>query len=118
MDKVSFIIFCIAFHEISVTDHSHSFCVVLRRKLHQLLPSVFASDPMDEVAKGGKLSEAYHRMSKLGIIQKVRHTNDSIIRRHFEKKVGMVRDEISSARNFILYGVPVACAIFYCYKTN
>ena len=104
------------FHEIRIANYPHSFVVVLRRKLHQLLPSVFASDPMDEVAKGGKLSEAYHRMSKLGIIQKVRHTNDSIIRRHFEKKVGMVRDEISSTRNFILYGVPVVCAIIYMNK--
>ncbi len=76
-----------------------------------MLPSVFASDPMDEVAKGGKLSEAYHCMSKLGIIQKVRRTNDSIIRRHFEKKVGMVREE--TRNNFILYGVPVVCAIIY-----
>ncbi|KAK1745227.1 hypothetical protein QTG54_004518 [Skeletonema marinoi] len=50
---------------------------MLRRKLHFLLPSVIDSDPMDEVARGEKLSEAYHRMSELGIIQKVRLANDN-----------------------------------------
>merc|ERR1739842_227611 len=85
---------------------------MLRRKLHFLLPSVFANDPMDEVAKGGKLSEAYHQMSQLGIIQKVRLVNDSMIRDHFERKVGMVRDsdKKSFIKKVILYGLPVACA--------
>jgi len=85
---------------------------VLRRKLHVLLPSVFASDPMDEVGRGGKLSEAYHRMSQLGIIQKVRLVNDSMTRDHFERKVGMVRDndKRSFIKTVILYGLPVACA--------
>ncbi len=57
----------------------------------------------DEVATGGKLSEAYHQMSQLGIIQKVRLLNDSMIRDHFERKVGMVRDsdkKVSSRRPF------------------
>lgn len=88
---------------------------MLRRKMHFLLPSVFASDPMDEVSRGGKLSEAYHRMSQLGIIQKVRLANDSMIRNHFERNVGMVRDndKRSFSKKVVLLGLPVACAVLY-----
>ena len=88
---------------------------MVRRKLHFLLPSVFASDPMDMVARGGKLSEAYHRMSQLGIIQKVRLANDSIIRNHFERSVGMVRDDDkrSFTKKVIFYGLPLACAVVF-----
>ena len=88
---------------------------MLRRKLHFLLPSVFSSDPMDMVARGGKLSEAYHRMSQLGIIQKVRLTNDNIIRDHFERSVGMTRgdDKRSFTKRVIFYGLPVVCAVAF-----
>ena len=88
---------------------------ILRRKMHFLLPSVFASDPMDEVSRGGKLSEAYHRMSQLGIIQKVRLANDSMIRNHFERNVGMVRDndKRSYSKKVVFLGLPVACAVLY-----
>merc|ERR1712146_442787 len=87
---------------------------VIRRKLHQILPSVFAQDPMDEIASGGKLREAYHRMNQLGIIPKVRLANDTTIRNHFERTVGMVKDNDggqSFIKKVILYGVvPVAFA--------
>ena len=85
----------------------------IRRKLHSLLPSIFSSDPMDDIARGGKLSEAYHRMSQLGIIQKVRFANDKIIRDHFERSVGMVRDDpkASFVRRVTLLGLPVVCAV-------
>mmetsp|Transcript_27007 Transcript_27007/g.39506 ORF Transcript_27007/g.39506 Transcript_27007/m.39506 type:complete len:387 (+) Transcript_27007:186-1346(+) len=87
---------------------------MLRRKLHFLLPSVFDSDPMDEVARG-KLSEAYHRMSELGIIQKVRLANDSMIRDHFERNVGMVRDsgKGSFTKKVVFYGLPIVCAVAF-----
>ncbi len=77
--------------------------------------TVFASDPMDMVARGGKLSEAYHRMSQLGIIQKVRLANDSIIRNHFERSVGMARDDDkrSFTKKVIFYGLPLACAVAF-----
>ena len=67
---------------------------------------------MSEVSKGMKLSEAYHRMSKLGVVPRVRATNDQIMRAHFERTAGMVREDESSGvmKKIIMYGLPVAAA--------
>jgi 2-polyprenyl-6-methoxyphenol hydroxylase-like FAD-dependent oxidoreductase len=61
----------------------------IRQSLHRALPTFFDPDPMDEVSRGGKLSVAYDKMSKLGIIQSIRATNDTMMREHFEKTCGM-----------------------------
>ncbi len=54
-------------------------------------------------------------MSQLGIIQKVRLANDSMIRNHFERRVGMVRDDgkRSLIKKVILFGLPVAFDVVY-----
>jgi len=65
----------------------------IRTTLNKYFPRFVDPDPMNEITKGMKLSEAYHRMNELGFIQKIRATNDRIMREHFEKTVGMVRDE-------------------------
>ena len=69
---------------------------MFRTNLHRALPMLFDLDPMDEVSMGGKLSVAYDKMNKLGIIQKVRATNDKLMREYFEKKCGM---RVSSSSN-------------------
>ena len=84
----------------------------IRRTLNGLLPWLVDPDPMSEVSKGMLLSEAYHRMSKLGVISRVRKVNDGIMRDHFEKETGMVRtdDTAGVVKKFCLYGIPVIAA--------
>jgi len=81
----------------------------VRRTLNRLLPWLIEPDPMTEVSRGMKLSEAYHLMSKYGVIRKVRAVNDDIMRDHFEKTNGMVREEISGsvAKKMVLFCLPV-----------
>lgn len=88
---------------------------VLRRKLRIFLCFLSLLQIHDDVNRGGKLSDAYHRMSQLGIIQKVRLANDSMIRNHFERRVGMVRDDgkRSLIKKVILFGLPVAFDVVY-----
>jgi len=69
---------------------------MIRTSLHKHLPMLFNPDPMDEISRGGKLSVAYDKMSKLGIIQKIRETNDKMMREHFEKTCGMTVSSSSS----------------------
>jgi len=83
----------------------------IRRTLHGMLPWLVDPDPMSEVSKGMSLSEAYHRMSKLGVIPRVRRVNDNIMRNHFEIESGMVRKEDAGIMKKICsYGLPVAAA--------
>jgi len=69
---------------------------VIRGKLNRMMPSLFDMFPMDEIPIGGKLSVAYDKMTKLGIIPKIRATNDSVKRNYFEKSCGMVTESSSS----------------------
>lgn len=85
----------------------------IRQKLNKYFPWLVAPDPMNEIPKGMKLSEAYDRMSKLGSIKHVRRENDDIMREHFEKCVGMVTED--KARNgmmykCLMYGLPIVAA--------
>ena len=83
----------------------------VRRTLHGLVPWLVDPDPMSEVSKGMRLSEAYHRMSKMGVIPRVRKMNDDIMRTHFEMKTGMVRnDDEGIVKKICFYGLPVAAA--------
>merc|ERR1712038_1125446 len=68
-----------------------------RQAMHHLLPSLCDQDPMDEIAMGGKLSVAYDKMSRLGVIEQIRATNDRIMREHFEKSCGMTSSSSSSS---------------------
>jgi len=90
----------------------------IRRKLNKLLPSLFDMDPMDAVATGSKLSVTYDKMSKLGIIQKVRRTNDNIMRKHFEKTSGMVieaKSYMGVIRSGVMLGI-TALVVSYGYQ--
>lgn len=84
----------------------------IRRTLNGLVPWLVDPDPMSEVSKGMLLSEAYHRMSNLGVISRVRKVNDGIMRNHFEKETGMVRtdDTAGFMKKIYLYGIPVGAA--------
>ena len=85
----------------------------LRQTLNKFLPWLVDPDPMNEIPKGMKLSEAYDRMNKLGAIRRVRQENDSIMREHFEKTVGMVTEDgpkFGLFKKCIMYGLPVAAA--------
>ena len=65
----------------------------VRRWLNKIFPSwLVSAEPMQEIGRGMKLSEAYDRMHKLGYLARSRHVNDDIMRRHFESKVGMIKD--------------------------
>eukprot|EP00956_Cyclotella_meneghiniana_P021918 scaffold40636_cov64-Cyclotella_meneghiniana.AAC.3 len=84
----------------------------IRQTLNKYLPGLVEPDPMNEIPKGMKLSEAYNRMSKLGIIPKVRKENDDIMRNHFEQCVGMVTEDgkVGFLYKFALYSVPFVAA--------
>jgi kynurenine 3-monooxygenase len=85
----------------------------IRQTLNKYLPWLVEPDPMNEIPKGMKLSEAYNRMSKLGAIKRVRKENDDIMREHFEKTVGMVTEEKSKLGvlyKCVVYGLPVVAA--------
>lgn len=84
----------------------------IRRTLNGLMPWLVDPDPMSEVSKGMRLSEAYHRMSKLGVIARVRKVNDGIMRDHFERETGMVRtvDTAGVMKKICLCGIPVVAA--------
>ncbi|KAL7548312.1 hypothetical protein ACHAWF_011611 [Thalassiosira exigua] len=84
----------------------------IRVTLNSFLPWLVAPDPMSEVSKGMKLSEAYSRMVGFGAIQRVRAENDRIMREHFEEKTGMVVKK--GGRGFLskvaIVGLPLAAA--------
>lgn len=88
----------------------------VRRTLHGLVPWLVDPDPMSEVSRGMPLSEAYRRMSQLGVIQRVRRNNDDIMRDHFEKETGMVRSGDArwrAAKTIGVYALPVAAAALF-----
>jgi hypothetical protein len=84
----------------------------IRQTLNKYLPWLVEPDPMNEIPKGMKLSEAYNRMVKLGIIQRVRKENDTIMREHFEHSVGMVTDKVRSGLLYkcVVYGLPIVAS--------
>ncbi len=75
---------------------------LFRSRLNRFMPSLFDMYPMDEIPRGGKLSVAYDKMCKLGIIQKIRATNDKIKREHFEKSCGLVTDSSTSVSKIVM----------------
>mmetsp|Transcript_19117 Transcript_19117/g.28057 ORF Transcript_19117/g.28057 Transcript_19117/m.28057 type:complete len:506 (-) Transcript_19117:450-1967(-) len=109
----------LSFHTYSLSPGQQITLMVrqnVRIALNKLLPWIVDRDPMYEIPRGMKLSEAYHRMSKLGVIQRVRRNNDDMMRSHFEKSVGMVRDDESAGImnkmfRYVMVPVFVACAV-------
>jgi len=83
-----------------------------RRTLNKFFPYFFDKDPMDDLAATGiQLSEAYDRMTKLGVIPKARYVNEKIMRDYFERKIGMVKDEdMGTMKRVFYYGLPVVAA--------
>jgi kynurenine 3-monooxygenase len=93
----------LSFHTFSLSSSRQLSMMIgqnIRRKLNRMLPMFFPMDPMDEVDRGGKLSTAYDKMNKLGIIKKTRAINDTIIREHFEQSCGMTTPSKAST-NFV-----------------
>lgn len=91
---------------------------IVQSGLSRMMPFLFDMYPMDEIPQGGKLSVAYDKMCKLGIIQKIRATNDTIIREHFEKSCGMINEPkstgtgiVSSMKFIIISGLVVAVGV-------
>jgi len=90
----------------------------IRRTLHKWLPALVYPDPMNEVAKGMLLSEAYSQMDQwFGIIPAARKVNDHIMRTHFHKEIGLIADDNKSSfgwtKKAVLWGaLPVAAACF------
>jgi len=89
---------------------------MIRSRLNSMMPSLFSMHPMDEIPQGGKLSVAYDKMCKLGIIQKIRATNDAVTREHFEKACGLITESekgffSSSLVKFALFGGIAAAGV-------
>ena len=86
----------LSFHSFSLSI-SAQIMIMIRQNVRRLLNNIFPSwlvspEPMQEIGRGMKLSEAYDRMHKLGYLARSRRINDDIMRRHFERKVGMIKD--------------------------
>uniref|UniRef100_A0A7S4BNL2 FAD-binding domain-containing protein n=2 Tax=Chrysotila carterae TaxID=13221 RepID=A0A7S4BNL2_CHRCT len=64
---------------------------ILRNILHRYLPSLVAPDPLVSIGKGGKLSEAYAEMTRMGRLAAARRVNDDLRRGWFEKRVGLIK---------------------------
>ena len=89
-----------ALSEISVNAFSFSPAQALRVTLARLVrvffskrlgPSLVAPDPLDEIAKGAKLSDMYAELTRIGRLPAVRAVNDAARRHHFELRTGMVK---------------------------
>ena len=65
---------------------------MIRSRLNYMMPSLISKHPMDEIPEGGKLSVAYDKMCKLGIIQRIRATNDAVKREYVEKSCGLITE--------------------------
>ena len=65
----------------------------IRRFLKRIFPFFVDIEPMVAIAQGMKLSEAYDRVSKQGYFHRSRRINDDIMRTHFERQSGMIKDE-------------------------
>jgi len=74
----------------------------VRDYFHKKLPWLVDPYPMSEIPKGMKLSVAYDKMTKLGIISSVRHANDTVMRNYFEKETGMVIEDNKKWRKWSL----------------
>ena len=113
----------LSFHTFSLNPSTQIKLMInaqIRQTLNKYLPWLVEPDPMNEIPKGMKLSEAYNRMMKFGVIARVRNENDSIMRQHFERSVGMVTE---TKRNeflykIVLYGLPVATAAAVMMRTK
>ena len=110
----------LSFYTLSYSDTQQTLLMmegVIRSRLHKMMPMFFDPYPMDKVAQGGKLSEAYAKMNKLGIIQRVRKTNDTMMREYFEKKSGMLSSPMTntvfSAWNMVIAVVIISIVLPY-----
>ena len=66
---------------------------MIRNALWKVFPSLVYPDPQTMIGLGYKLSEVYHVTKKIGIIDSVHATNDTIRREYWEKRWGMVKDD-------------------------
>lgn len=66
---------------------------MVRNALWKVFPSLVYPDPQTMIGLGYKLSEVYHVTKKIGIIDSVHATNDTIRREYWEKKWGMVKED-------------------------
>ena len=93
--------------------------IVIRQNLRRIFNRFFPNwlvdiEPIAAVGQGMKLSEAYDRVSKLGYLNRSRRINDEMMRKHFEKQSGMIRDEKSSSHLVSFIALPLAAvALFY-----
>lgn len=62
-----------------------------RNAAHRLLPALVAPHPALAIANGGKLSDAYDALTRMGVLPAVRAVNEARARRHFELSTGMVK---------------------------
>lgn len=112
----------LSFYTLSFSSRQQIMIIVesmIRSTLNKILPSVFDAYPMEEIGRGGKLSVAYEKMNKLGIIDRVRLTNDRLMREQFERDCGLRSSRNSASngsgvfRSMIVVGIAIAGAFFY-----
>ena len=115
----------LSFYTFSISG-SQQFRLMLRQQLHtslhRILPWLVRSAwPMDDITLGGKLSVAYEKMVRNGVLGSVRRVNDDIMREHFETTNGMVRTNTTTTTTLgcswftILAAAVASVAAFYTY---
>ena len=86
----------LSFHTFSLSA-SMQFEIVVRQSIQRFLNRIFPwfvdQDPIFAISGGMKLSEAYDRVSKQGYFHRSRRINDDIMRNHFERESGMIREK-------------------------
>jgi kynurenine 3-monooxygenase len=92
----------LSFHSFSLSS-SMQFSILIRQNVRRLANKMFPSwlvepEPMLEVTRGMKLSEAYDKMIQLGYLQKSRQINNDIMQEYFEETTGMVKERCESSR--------------------
>ena len=110
-----------------ISFYSHSFCPrqsarmqitgFIRSKLSRWTGGLVMGDPLDKIGlQGYSLADAYEDLLKLKRIQPIKEKNDRIIRAHFEKSTGMIKQapttptwlkalQITSIGTFVLIAV-------------
>merc|ERR1712228_689873 len=87
---------------------------LVREKLNKILPRGWVyRAPKAMIGGGMKLSEVYEYASKMGRVERVRDINDSIRRKYFEEKCGLIASTTSGGKtplisSFLLTSAAIA----------
>jgi kynurenine 3-monooxygenase len=112
----------LSFHTFSI-DSTMMMLIVsvqgIHRFLNRMLPTwLLELEPMNEIAKGMKLSDAYDKMMKYGYMARSRRINKDIMRSYFERKVGMVKERKRSSKMRLFWCAAVVGVVTYALRAK